>query len=182
MGKNYSTSSASLPGPAHFSSDQLEHELFQQFITARFHQSNIIDTASDSCLAFMDRLLILGDDCAKEKNCIKEKMLQLSDIYYDALDALKSGKKEIKNEAANGVIQKYKQILYGVVEFEEGPRSREEIFIEALSIYQVNFDYANEVNDVGKCIFAWKIAGRALCALYANARRRYHCLLEIYST
>ncbi|KAF6142768.1 hypothetical protein GIB67_023250 [Kingdonia uniflora] len=91
--KIYPTSSASLPTPAHFSSDKLEHELFQQFITARFHRSNIIGTASDSWLAFMDRLLTLGDDCAEEKNCLKEKMLQLTDIYYDALDAPKSGKK-----------------------------------------------------------------------------------------
>ncbi|KAF6142767.1 hypothetical protein GIB67_023249 [Kingdonia uniflora] len=75
---------------------------------------------------------------------------------------------ELKNEAANRVLQKYKQILYGAAEFEESPRSREEIFNEALSIYQVNYDYANKVDDVGKCGFAWKIAGRALYALYAK--------------
>ncbi|KAF6165726.1 hypothetical protein GIB67_012623 [Kingdonia uniflora] len=58
-------------------------------------ESNIIGTASDRCLAFMDRLLILGDNCEEEKNCIKEKMLPLTDIYYDALDAPKSEKKVI---------------------------------------------------------------------------------------
>lgn len=41
----------------------------------------------------MDRLLTLGDECAEEKECLKEKILQLVNIYYDALDAPKSGVK-----------------------------------------------------------------------------------------
>ena len=41
----------------------------------------------------MDRLLILGYDCPDEKERLKEAMYQLVDIYYDALDAPKSGKK-----------------------------------------------------------------------------------------
>lgn len=49
--------------------------------------------AADSWLAFMDRLLVLGDSSADEKECMKETMLKLIDIYYDALDASKSGKK-----------------------------------------------------------------------------------------
>ncbi|KAL6585921.1 hypothetical protein OROMI_002565 [Orobanche minor] len=50
-------------------------------------------TAADSWLTYMDRLLTLGDDRAAEKTCLKTKMIQLVDIYYDALDAPKSGKK-----------------------------------------------------------------------------------------
>ncbi|CAA0840415.1 Probable RNA-dependent RNA polymerase 5 [Striga hermonthica] len=50
-------------------------------------------TAADSWLAYMDRLLTLGDDRATEKELLKTKMIQLVDIYYDALDAPKSGKK-----------------------------------------------------------------------------------------
>lgn len=41
----------------------------------------------------MDRLLSLGDDHVTEKNTLKGKMLHLIDIYYDAIDAPKSGKK-----------------------------------------------------------------------------------------
>lgn len=51
----------------------------------------MIGGAADSWLVYMDRLLTLGSECTVEKNCIKEKMLQLVDIYYDALDAEKLG-------------------------------------------------------------------------------------------
>lgn len=49
--------------------------------------------AADSWLAFMDRLLILGDDSSYEKEQLKKKLVHLVDIYYDAIDAAKSGKK-----------------------------------------------------------------------------------------
>lgn len=49
--------------------------------------------AADSWLAFMDRLLMLRDDDVDEMHSLKGKMLHLIDIYYDALDAPKSGKK-----------------------------------------------------------------------------------------
>lgn len=49
--------------------------------------------AANSWLVFMDQLLTLGDDHAREKDDLKKKMLKLIDIYYDALDAPKSGKK-----------------------------------------------------------------------------------------
>lgn len=41
----------------------------------------------------MDRLLTLGDECDIEKQSLKEKMHKLINIYYDALDAPKSGMK-----------------------------------------------------------------------------------------
>ena len=41
----------------------------------------------------MDRLLILGRQCVEERNLLQEKILQLVDIYYDALDAPKKGLK-----------------------------------------------------------------------------------------
>lgn len=49
--------------------------------------------AADSWLAFMDRLLMLRDDNVDDMHSLKGKMLHLIDIYYDALDAPKSGKK-----------------------------------------------------------------------------------------
>lgn len=53
--------------------------------------SSVIGTAADSWLSFMDRLLTLGDECDVEKETLKRKMLKLVNIYYDALDAPKSG-------------------------------------------------------------------------------------------
>lgn len=55
--------------------------------------SNVIGMAADSWLTIMDRFLILGDESADEKAEMKQKMLELIDIYYDALDAPKKGAK-----------------------------------------------------------------------------------------
>lgn len=41
----------------------------------------------------MDRYLTFEDDDTDEKHIIKNKMLKLIDLYYDALDSSKSGKK-----------------------------------------------------------------------------------------
>ena len=43
----------------------------------------------------MDRYLTLQDDCADEKNRVKENINKLIDIYYEALDAPKNGWKVI---------------------------------------------------------------------------------------
>lgn len=43
----------------------------------------------------MDRYLMLQEDDADEKRLLEKKMLTLIDLYYDALDASKSGKKVI---------------------------------------------------------------------------------------
>lgn len=55
--------------------------------------SNVVGIAADSWLTIMDRFLILGDENAEEKAEMKKKMLKLTDIYYDALDAPKKGAK-----------------------------------------------------------------------------------------
>ncbi|KAI3991017.1 hypothetical protein MKX01_026201 [Papaver californicum] len=78
--------------PTQFSADELEDELFTQFLTASFC-SNCIGLAANSWLGLMDRLLIMGEENTKEKKNLKGKILQLSEIYYDALDAAKTGKK-----------------------------------------------------------------------------------------
>ncbi|KAF8393435.1 hypothetical protein HHK36_021679 [Tetracentron sinense] len=248
----YSTNNICTRKPTEFSDEELEKELFQQFLTTRFQPSNTMGVAADSWLAFMDRILTLGGECASEKECVKEKMLKLVDIYYDALDAPKTGMKvevpedfkadkfphfmertnsyvstsilgliydkvdsiktenpsseeewklscfdydlpqaclelwkkhydqyrgemkfamkldgESKNESANKVIQKYKQILYGAVGFKESTRKREEIFNEALAIYRATYDYAKTKGAVSYCSFAWKVAGPVLCELHA---------------
>ncbi|KAK1313450.1 putative RNA-dependent RNA polymerase 4 [Acorus calamus] len=243
----------SLPKSTRLSPEELEEELFSHFLMTRFTPSYAISEAADSWLAYMDRLLTLSDECVEEKECLREKMLQLVDIYYDAVDAPKSGLKvEVPNElkterfphfmdrgnsynstsvlgllydiansfgnvelpsieirhlpcfsgdvpqgcldlwsqhystyrsemwsamsiadmdfrniAADEVIQKYKQILYGAMEFNESTRDREDIFKEAIAIYQVTYNYAKAEGDVGKCRFAWSVAGHALCAFHA---------------
>lgn len=55
--------------------------------------SNAMGIAADSWQVYMDRMLTLGDDCAGEKAALKQKMDELIDIYYDALDAPKKGRK-----------------------------------------------------------------------------------------
>ncbi|CAN7077015.1 unnamed protein product [Brassica oleracea var. botrytis] len=79
--------------PSHLSPAELEEELFDMFLKARFNASNVVGMAADSWLTIMDRFLVLGDENAEEKAEMKKKMLKLIDIYYDALDAPKKGAK-----------------------------------------------------------------------------------------
>ncbi|KAF8393438.1 hypothetical protein HHK36_021682 [Tetracentron sinense] len=97
--RTYSANNICNRKPTEFSDEELENELFEQFLTTRFQPSETIGVAADSWLAYMDRLLALGDQYASEKDCVKEKMLRLIDIYYDALDAPKTGMKvEVPND------------------------------------------------------------------------------------
>ncbi|GLU09929.1 hypothetical protein SLE2022_267640 [Rubroshorea leprosula] len=93
-----------------------------------------------------------------------------------------------KQEAADLVISKYKQILYDAAEFEQSERPLKDIYDEALAIYNVVYDYviecmendratddgdvgaaqSNNRDHVGKCAFVWKVAGPALCKFYAT--------------
>ncbi|KAL8149189.1 putative RNA-dependent RNA polymerase 5 isoform X2 [Apium graveolens] len=234
-----------------FSSEQLEQALMQQYLIIRNQSSNIA-AAADSWLAFMDRLLILGDNNPCETENMKETMLHLIDIYYSALDAAKSGKKveflkelkaelfphhmertnmyastsvlgliydavqstqtqtsmgdiwerrnfkeakvpheclmlwkerynDYRKEVCNAmksdefnsasidmIVQKYKQILYGAKELEQSKREMNDIYDDALAIHHIVYGYANSLQDAGKCVFAWKVAGDALCKLHAR--------------
>lgn len=58
-----------------------------------FSFSSIAGMAADSWQAFVDRFMVLREADMQEKDCIREKILKLIDIYYDALDAVKTGKK-----------------------------------------------------------------------------------------
>ncbi|KAJ4708521.1 RNA-dependent RNA polymerase [Melia azedarach] len=75
--------------PSDFSPEELEHELFNLFLTTRFRPSYAMGVAADSWQAIMDRYLTLGDESADEKAVMKENMLRLINLYYDALDAPK---------------------------------------------------------------------------------------------
>lgn len=61
-------------------------------------------------------------------------------------------------------------MLYGGAEFEESTRNMEDILEEALIIYNLAYKHAKDQGDVGRCSFAWNVAGRALCMLYARAQ------------
>ncbi|CAL5396959.1 unnamed protein product [Camellia sinensis] len=90
----YSTPNAcNTKKPSELSAEELEHELFQLFRRTRFQRSYNMSVAADSWLAFVDQLLILGDSSSVEKDRMKETMHHLIDIYCEALDAPKSGKK-----------------------------------------------------------------------------------------
>ncbi|KAK1397076.1 RNA-dependent RNA polymerase [Heracleum sosnowskyi] len=89
--------------PSDFSCDELEHELFKLFLNTK-NQNISMGVAADSWMAFTDRFLTL-DDNSSEKINLKRKMLKLIDIYYDALDAPKTGK-EVK------VPKEYRADLY----------------------------------------------------------------------
>ncbi|XP_042417528.1 probable RNA-dependent RNA polymerase 5 isoform X2 [Zingiber officinale] len=249
-----STAGVQQKGPLDLTDRELEKKLFDQFLANRFKPSYTISVAADCWLSYMDRLLTLSDDCAEEKECLKEKILKLVDIYYDAVDAPKSGLKvdvppelkadkyphymeklksdsytstsilglifnkagsvqtednqfngisklscfsrysesglslwkprytnylsemaqaleheieEFKEEMADDIIKKYKWMLYEAAEFEDSPRKRDDIFEEALAIYNLAYDYA-QMGGVGRCSFAWNVAGRALCMLHAS--------------
>ncbi|KAI8565476.1 hypothetical protein RHMOL_Rhmol03G0262200 [Rhododendron molle] len=73
--------------------------------------------------------------------------------------------KEARNAAANAVTNNYKKLLYHAPEFEESKRDVEEIYRDALAIYNVVYEHAERVRDIGKCGFAWKVAGPALFKL-----------------
>ncbi|KAJ0239140.1 RNA-dependent RNA polymerase 4 [Hirschfeldia incana] len=244
--------------PSELSPEKLEEELFNMFVKARFHSSNVIGAAADSWLTIMDQYLTLGDERVKEtaerKSKMLKTMLKAIDIYYDALDASKNGAKvdlpldlkfdsfphymerknkkifkstsilgliydtvvsqneeepppcEIKKlqcfedepvhefymeicrrwyqdyrtemihametdenskkESAGEVILKYKQEFYGAAGFEESRKSLDELYQQALALYNIVYDHAIVKNKVRCCGFVWKVAGPVLCKLY----------------
>ncbi|KAL4034661.1 hypothetical protein IC575_003325 [Cucumis melo] len=252
--------------PKEFSVEELENELFKLFLSTRFQPSYAKSVAADNWLALMDQFLMLGEERKEERNRIRAKILQLINIYYDALDAPKKGGKKIevpkhlkagtlphfmergknsyvstsilgqifdtvnmyqeevpnievqklpcfeeevpeyifmkwkflyelyrkdmvdamqldpdaKNIAAEATIKKYKEILYGAEELEGSPRSNDDVYQEALAIYQVTYDHAMS-HSVRNCVFAWKVAGSALFKLYAikHSERSFLCLPSV---
>ncbi|KAE9600337.1 putative RNA-directed RNA polymerase [Lupinus albus] len=78
-------------------SDELEEQLFGLYLRTRFEPSSAVGVAADSWMALMDRLLTLRNGYNKEKQLkyLKESILQLIDIYYEALDAPKKGGRKI---------------------------------------------------------------------------------------
>ncbi|KOM34536.1 hypothetical protein LR48_Vigan02g068600 [Vigna angularis] len=91
---------SSVKKPSTLSTTELEDELFRLFLKIRFQPSNAMGVAADSWMALMDRLLTLKNYCSEEnekgKENLKENILKLIDIYYEALDAPKKGGKQVQ--------------------------------------------------------------------------------------
>ncbi|KAL0885518.1 hypothetical protein Bca101_009501 [Brassica carinata] len=71
-----------------------------------------------------------------------------------------------KKESASEVILKYKKEFYGAAGFEESKKSLDELYQQALALYNIVYDYAIIMNKVRYCGFVWKVAGPVLCKLY----------------
>ncbi|KAM5587645.1 hypothetical protein ABKV19_006198 [Rosa sericea] len=81
--------------PTELSNVDLEDELIKLFLKTRFEPSFAMSEAAQNWMAWMDKFLSLGDTSIDEKNELKAKILQLIDIYYEALDAPKKGFKVV---------------------------------------------------------------------------------------
>ncbi|CAL2274879.1 unnamed protein product [Prunus armeniaca] len=90
-----STPKVASPKPSELLPNDIEDALIKLFLKTRFEPSFAMSEASDSWLAKMDRLLILGDSSNSEKARVKANMLRLVDLYYEALDAPKKGGKVV---------------------------------------------------------------------------------------
>ncbi|XP_024185026.1 probable RNA-dependent RNA polymerase 3 [Rosa chinensis] len=77
--------------PTELSKDDLEDELIKLFLKTRFEPSFALYEAAQNWMALMDKFLTLGDTSIDVKKKLKDKILRLIDIYYEALDAPKKG-------------------------------------------------------------------------------------------
>ncbi|PWA94619.1 RNA-dependent RNA polymerase family protein [Artemisia annua] len=90
-----STPNAISKTPSDLSHEEIEHELRKQLFSSEMNSISA-GIAADSCMAFTDQHLMLqDDDTTDKKDVFVKKILKLIDLYYDALDASKSGKKVV---------------------------------------------------------------------------------------
>ncbi|CAI0543503.1 unnamed protein product [Linum tenue] len=94
---NSSLTKSPSKAPRSMSDEELENVLFHSFLKTRFQPSATTGMAAESWLAMMDRFLTLGcgSTFEAEKRELRKNILQVIDIYYDALDAPKSGAKVV---------------------------------------------------------------------------------------
>ncbi|PKI76244.1 hypothetical protein CRG98_003355 [Punica granatum] len=197
-------------GDMYWVSRNPQEELINLWLTARFRPSYAISEAADSWQALMDRFLTISADQPQERDLMERNMLQLIDLYYDALDQPKKGGKKVevppelkadvfphymgKNDSytsssilgiiydtVNSFLEEDHTIFLEAAEFEESSRREEDIFEEALAIYNITYDYAKNVGSVGLCAFAWRVAGSALCKFHAmkQGEKSITCLPSI---
>ncbi|KAL9362556.1 hypothetical protein Peur_045341 [Populus x canadensis] len=155
--------------------EDLKAELFPHFMEKHekktYRSTSILGKIYDKVKAYEDMDLSSNDvwkhPCfdgeVHESYLVKWKGLY-GQYRTEMRNALQAGKE--KNNEADEVIKKYKEILYEAAEFNLSKRRDEEIFEEARALYQVAYNHAKRQGSVGKCGFAWRVAGLALCTLY----------------
>lgn len=82
---------------------------------------------------------------------------------------------------SQSVILKYRQLLYGAASLDESKKERQQIHKEACAIYQVVYEYATSIKDTSKCLFAWRVAGEALCEIYFLNHQKQPILISTAS-
>ncbi|CAO2186073.1 unnamed protein product [Urochloa humidicola] len=112
----------------------------------------------------------------------KRRWTSLYPKYLKESSALcKLEDKEERNFRFRELYRDYKRILYEAEELEVSRRSRQDLLNEACAIYQVVYEHAAPRNEVSKCGFAWKVAGRALCEFFMlkHGGERVTCLRSV---
>ncbi|CDY35910.1 BnaA07g00770D [Brassica napus] len=74
-----------------------------------------------------------------------------------------------KDESANEVIQRYKQASSSMNLMDHefyGAAGLEELYPQALALYNIVYDHAVKMNNARNCGFVWKVAGPVLCRFY----------------
>lgn len=108
---------------------------------------------------------VVTEECKELwKHRYREYLRESSALYQEEYS------KEERNTRFMELYQKYRRMLYHAAEFDESQRNRCEVFDEACAIYQIVYEYALRCDEVGRCCFVWKVAGRALCQLHAIKR------------
>ncbi|KAF3666410.1 hypothetical protein FXO38_09079 [Capsicum annuum] len=145
--------------------------------------------ASANWYALMDKLLILRKSNTtenEEMKSMKENLLELIDLYYDAIDASESGNKEVLSEvllcsgASSTTMNKEEsskrsdKLLYEAPDMEKSTGRKLDKLTDALVIYRVTYDYTKAIGDIRKCVFSWKVTGSTLCRLHTELDAKEH--------
>ncbi|VVA99744.1 unnamed protein product [Arabis nemorensis] len=142
--------------PSDFPPEELEAELFKIFLKTRF------DPRISYCREKPPQSEIKKLPCF-EVETFPESHMKRCGLWYQKYreemnQALKHTDENIKKKSANEVNQRFKQDFYGAACLEESKRSLEELYSEALALYNVSYDYAIKWNNIRNCGFVWKIA------------------------
>ncbi|KAI8565472.1 hypothetical protein RHMOL_Rhmol03G0262000 [Rhododendron molle] len=158
--------------------DELKAEMFPHYMgrANSYHSTSVLGLIYDTVEKSLQSEDLLAKDVEFSKlpffdvQLPKDSWMLWGKRYEDYRNemsaAVKLEDEDAKNVAANAATNNFKQLLYHAPEFEESKRDVEEIYSDALAIYNVVYEYAERVGDIGRCRFAWKVAGPALLKLY----------------
>ncbi|KAF8055794.1 hypothetical protein N665_1286s0005 [Sinapis alba] len=102
-----------------------------------------------------------------EDEPVSDSLMEKYGRWYDNYRKEMSHAMGNKDGSASEVIQKYKQEFYGgAAVFEDSKKSVEELYPQALALYNIVYDHAIKMKNVRNCGFVWKVAGPVLCRFY----------------